>query len=149
MLDSTSRRQVLGAAVASLALPLLAKLPTAEAAADGGTWIAAGKVADLADGGYLVVEGQPIVLARTGSSVVALSTKCTHKGCAVSPVKTRAGVLKCKCHGAEFDLNGDVTRAPAKEGLPRYAVRIKEGAIEVNLGMKLAADDATGVATIG
>jgi len=121
--------------------------PRAEAAATE-TWVAAGKVADLADGAFLAPDGQQFVVSRSGKTVTALSTKCTHKSCAVSPVKTKAGTLKCKCHRAEYDLGGNVTKAPAELPLPRYPLRIKDGKIEVNTAATVAVDDKSATATI-
>jgi cytochrome b6-f complex iron-sulfur subunit len=143
--------------MAVAALPVLAKLGGEAAARAAGTdgpaapaekWVPVLKAADLADGKFAPVDGQKIVLSRSGKTVVALSTVCTHKGCEVLPQKTRDGVLKCKCHNAEYDSSGNVTKRPANQPLPRYAVRLKEGMLEVNTATKLAAGDKAGAVSV-
>lgn len=65
----------------------------------------------------------PVVLVRDGDAYRALSSECTHQGCAVS---VGMGALRCPCHGSAFDLHGNATRGPAKTPLPSYPVR-REG----------------------
>jgi isorenieratene synthase len=43
-----------------------------------------------------------------------ISLACTHQGCIVDE---KDGKYVCPCHGAEFDLEGRVTKGPAKRDL--------------------------------
>ncbi len=57
-----------------------------------------------------------IVHAQDGSFFCTSST-CTHQGC---PLGFDHGVIVCPCHGSEFDLSGQVMRAPAQQPLLTY-----------------------------
>lgn len=165
---SPSRRQVLAAAAATVTLPMLgsaigalraaqASATTAPATARGTTsapaekpgWFATTlKPADLKDKEFTAVAGHVIVLSRTDKTVVALTNKCTHKGCAINP-KAGANILTCPCHGAQFNLDGTVAKAPAKLPLDHYAIRVSaNGVIEIDPGQKLAKDDKSATITI-
>ncbi len=50
----------------------------------------------------------------------AISLTCTHQGCTVQP--QASGEFHCPCHGAVFDAQGRVVRAPTKRDLPRYRI---------------------------
>jgi Rieske Fe-S protein len=51
---------------------------------------------------------------RTGpASFVAISTVCTHQGCATD---IRGNAFECPCHGARYDTNGKVTQQPNAAG---------------------------------
>jgi Rieske Fe-S protein len=80
-------------------------------------------------------DGAPILVARTGGELVALSLQCTHEGCPVrsTPVD---GVLFCPCHGSRFDLRGNVLQGPADFALGRYetAYDAEKGRLTVLFG---------------
>lgn len=60
----------------------------------------------------------PIFLRRVnGSEFVALSTRCTHRGC---QVEAGANQLACPCHGSVFSLTGERLQGPAERPLLRY-----------------------------
>ena len=52
---------------------------------------------------------------------VALSMKCTHKGCQLKPA---GKILVCPCHGSEFSNTGKVMTPPADVDLKQYATSV-------------------------
>jgi nitrite reductase/ring-hydroxylating ferredoxin subunit len=146
-------------AAAAVVLPMAgqsarADATTAPGAGSGdGTWIKTIKPADLADKSAQAIMDDTrktqTILARDGKSVIALSPKCTHKGCTVKVVP--ATELACPCHGAEFDFSGKNTSGPHKSpatlaGLARFALRLNaDGVIEVDVSQPVdaASDKAT------
>ena len=135
-----SRRDVLKTAAAGLVL----LLPLASALADAAPeqWTAVGKPDDfvlnqpkkvaLADGSVLYVTRQ------TADTLVAVSAKCTHRGCQVGwdAADTQ---FQCPCHGAAFATTGKnlhgTQRQPDEKlpNLPSLPTRLKDGEIQVNL----------------
>jgi|SRR5690625_1788161 len=74
---------------------------------------------------------RPIYLQRLGGDeYLALSTRCTHRGCQVEP---EGGRLVCPCHGSEYTLGGTVIRGPADRDLLRFPVRVAGDRIEIEL----------------
>ena len=60
-----------------------------------------------------------VMLVRKGDRLYATTATCTHKDCVVKHVQ---GEIRCPCHGSRFDLDGDVTKGPAKSPLARLAI---------------------------
>jgi len=61
----------------------------------------------------------PVFVYKEGQHYLALHLKCTHRGCTV---EAKDNILACPCHGSRFDMNGNVTRGPAKKPLVSYPV---------------------------
>jgi len=82
-------------------------------------------LADVPDGGGLIVEGPDgqVLLVRTGDQVKAYNAACTHQGTIVeAPVD---GVATCPNHGSEFSTeDGSVKKGPATSPLAEVAVRV-------------------------
>jgi nitrite reductase/ring-hydroxylating ferredoxin subunit len=103
----------------------------------GGGSAAAGRpvaeLADLPDGGGLVLADQHVVLVREGDQVHGLSATCTHQGCTVGP--PAGGQVVCPCHGSVFDATtGDVVTGPASSPLPAVPVEVRDGAVYLSGG---------------
>jgi Rieske Fe-S protein len=65
-------------------------------------------------------DGFPILLVRQSTDTyVAISTQCTHEGCQVG--SPRGGTITCPCHGAQYDLSGNVLGGPTNTPLYKYA----------------------------
>jgi menaquinol-cytochrome c reductase iron-sulfur subunit len=56
---------------------------------------------------------------KTGHWVV-LSSICTHLKCKID-YNSNDEAFKCPCHGSMFDLDGRVSKKPAKKDLPDYS----------------------------
>jgi len=94
-----------------------------------GTSTALAQIADIPEGGGVVLEAQSVVLTRqSGDDVHAFSAICTHQGCLVSAVAN--GKITCPCHGSTFDANsGAVLGGPAPAPLPAVPVRVANGTV--------------------
>jgi cytochrome b6-f complex iron-sulfur subunit len=158
--SAPSRRQVLVAAAVTASIPILdSALGTVSSAhaADPATTPPATKeswtpteikAADLKDNEFTPAGIAGVVISRKDKIVAALSTVCTHKGCAVA-AKNGANILACPCHGAQFNLDGTVAKAPANKPLERYALRVNDkGMIEVDKTQKVARDDKSATITL-
>jgi Rieske Fe-S protein len=64
---------------------------------------------------------QIIVSRASGNQFFAVTSRCTHQACTVSPLNAALGVLPCSCHGSQFAADGTVLRGPATRSLERYA----------------------------
>lgn len=74
---------------------------------------------------------RPIFLQRLSEDeYLALSTRCTHRGCQVEP---EGGRLVCPCHGSEFRFDGEVIRGPADRDLLRLPVEVHAERIRIEL----------------
>lgn len=78
----------------------------------------------------IVVAGRPVLVVNTGEGYRAFSAVCTHLGCVVKWKKGRRQFF-CPCHGARFDLEGEVMGGPAPRPLAKLEVTEIPGTIVV------------------
>jgi 3-phenylpropionate/trans-cinnamate dioxygenase ferredoxin subunit len=85
---------------------------------------------ELADGAAkaVVVDGEPVVVARVGDEVFALRDVCSHAEVPLSEgVVESDATISCWLHGSRFDLRtGEPDEPPAWEPVPTYATRISD-----------------------
>jgi nitrite reductase/ring-hydroxylating ferredoxin subunit/uncharacterized membrane protein len=101
------------------------------AAAD---WTDALADGDLAEGSAqrVEVEGVPIMVTRQNGTLYALADRCSHRGGPLSDGEIADGCVECPWHHTKFRLeDGSVAQGPAAYPQPAYAVRTREGRIEV------------------
>jgi nitrite reductase/ring-hydroxylating ferredoxin subunit/uncharacterized membrane protein len=80
----------------------------------------------------VTVAGVPVVLARTGERVCAISATCPHAGGPLDEGTFERGVVQCPWHGSRFRLcDGRVLTGPATVDAPRYEVRVSAGRVEL------------------
>jgi Rieske Fe-S protein len=80
---------------------------------------------------YIDGASYPVYLLRDHeSTLLAVSSICTHRGCIVKSVRNG---FECPCHGSEYDLTGGVRRGPAPESLKRFRVEEKGNDIMIEL----------------
>ena len=72
----------------------------------------------------LILEDEQLYVKRDEAGISAMSTVCTHLGCAVR--KTEEGFL-CPCHGSKYTNEGKVVAGPAPRTLDWYPVRLLPG----------------------
>jgi cytochrome b6-f complex iron-sulfur subunit len=78
----------------------------------------------------VLVSGRPVLVVNTGEGYRALSAVCTHAGCIVKWKKGRRSFF-CPCHGARFDLDGNVLGGPAPRPLAKLDVEEIPGTVVV------------------
>jgi nitrite reductase/ring-hydroxylating ferredoxin subunit len=80
----------------------------------------------------VVAAGTPVLLARHGGELHALSNRCVHRGGPLHEGELGDGTVTCPWHGSSFDLrDGGLVRGPAAYPQPVWDVRVREGRIEV------------------
>jgi len=62
-------------------------------------------------------------------TIRALSSRCTHKNKALKSDGTQ---LRCPAHGSLFELDGQMTKGPAKIGLPRSKITLDGDTLRVD-----------------
>ena len=67
-----------------------------------------------------------VLVIRRGERLIALQATCTHLGCTVA-WNSSTQQVECPCHGARYDLLGQVLRGPAREPLARLRVTAGAG----------------------
>jgi len=71
------------------------------------------------------LRGKDLILLRSGEKEVkAISTVCTHLGCAVHWQKDKKQFY-CPCHAGVFDPNGKVVSGPPPRDLDSYTIDIE------------------------
>ena len=77
------------------------------------------------------ISGTPILVIKTDKGYVAYSAVCTHLGCLVEFDPAEKDI-KCPCHAASFDIEGQVTGGPPPRALPPYGVSVVQGRVYVS-----------------
>ena len=101
--------------------PDLAQPPKMVGNCPGGVFSTGRKPSQFAMNSATYFNGQDTFVCRDNGGLYALSSICTHAGC-TNDYRANSNDFHCPCHGADFSLNGDVTRGPAFSGLDHYAV---------------------------
>ena len=73
---------------------------------------------------YLVIEEGPAIADH------AISAVCPHLGCIVG-WNAAENKFICPCHGSQFDAEGNVTNGPARSGLSRVTVAVKDDQVRL------------------
>jgi nitrite reductase/ring-hydroxylating ferredoxin subunit/uncharacterized membrane protein len=97
-------------------------------------------MADLEEGKLTRVElpgstdnpGIPAVLLKQGNSIYAIGATCSHLGGPLDEGTCQNGVVTCPWHGSSFHMSGgSVVNGPAVYAQPTFAVRVRNGKIEL------------------
>lgn len=76
--------------------------------------------------------GMPVVLWREGEQIYALAATCSHLGGPLDEGTCQDGTVTCPWHGSTFQLSdGAVVRGPAVYAQPTFAIRVRNGQIEL------------------
>src|SRR6266487_1985395 len=103
---------------------------------EGGSddFVAVMNVEDLAEGQLTRVDvaGMPAVMLKQGNSIYAIGATCTHMAGPLDEGTCQDGVVTCPWHGSRFRLSdGSVVNGPAVYAEPTFAVRVRDGKIEL------------------
>lgn len=75
-----------------------------------------------------------IAVAHIEQELFAFGDECTHEGCSLAEgeLGDQEDSVICPCHGSEFDLlTGEPLEGPGEDPVPVYAVRVRDGWIEI------------------
>jgi nitrite reductase/ring-hydroxylating ferredoxin subunit len=89
---------------------------------------------ELGEGEMKKVEadGVPVLLVRRNGEIHAIAHTCSHMGGPLSEGKLEGEVVQCPWHGSRFSIrDGSVVDGPATFPQPCFAVRVRDGQIEV------------------
>ena len=98
--------------------------------------VALGALSDFPDGrGVGVeVEGRRLAVFRVGVRVWVIDDRCSHRGFPLSDGSVDQTSVRCRTHGACFDLaSGSVLRGPARRAVRTYPSEIVDGEVVVQL----------------
>ncbi|MBI3893060.1 MAG: ubiquinol-cytochrome c reductase iron-sulfur subunit [Candidatus Wallbacteria bacterium] len=79
----------------------------------------------------VMFNNKPVLVINTGDNFIALAATCPHLGCVVKWDEP-AGKIMCPCHGAAFDIRGNVLGGPAPS--PLVPVPLTKAADGIYLG---------------
>jgi nitrite reductase/ring-hydroxylating ferredoxin subunit len=80
------------------------------------------------------VEGKMIVIGLVNGEPFAMEGRCSHMGQDLSKGSKEGPVVRCKMHGAEFDLRtGEVLRNMQAKKLTTYPVSVEGDEVFVEL----------------
>jgi cytochrome b6-f complex iron-sulfur subunit len=65
-----------------------------------------------------------IIINRPDKGFIVFSRVCSHLGCLVDYNKTQNNIF-CPCHGAIFDLEGNVVSGPPPKPLQRFPLKVE------------------------
>ncbi len=99
-------------------------------------WIEVGKLEDIPPLGARVVStrhGDIAVFRNDNDEVFALLDKCPHKGGPLSQGIVHGRQVTCPLHNWGMHLDSGEAVAPDRGCVPRYPVRIEDGALYLSL----------------
>ncbi len=148
----TSRRSVLGAAVAVGAVGVVAACggggeaeppvastsgtssepSTPSTAASSAPADGAEALTSTADvpvgGGVIIADAKVVVTQPKAGEFKAFSSTCTHMSCQVTSISD--GRIACPCHGSSYSIvDGSVEGGPAPRPLPKVAIEVEGDAV--------------------
>jgi nitrite reductase/ring-hydroxylating ferredoxin subunit/uncharacterized membrane protein len=103
---------------------------------EGGSdeYVAVMNAEELAEGKLIRVDaaGIPAVLLKQGGTIYAIGAVCTHLAGPLDEGTCEDGMVTCPWHGSRFRMSdGGVVNGPAVYAEPTFAVRVRNGRIEL------------------
>jgi len=91
----------------------------------------AGKVTDFKVGEIFPLRKERTFILRTEGGFLAISAICPHLHCVVN-WNEMLKKFECPCHGAKFNLNGEVLEGPPPRPLDLYKLQLVAGNLVVD-----------------
>jgi cytochrome b6-f complex iron-sulfur subunit len=82
-------------------------------------------------GGWLLIGAAKTLVANLNGTFVALTSVCTHSGCADSWTFSNSR-FTCTCHNSIFDTAGKVLQGPATAPLQVYSTNVSGTTLTIN-----------------
>ncbi len=102
-----------------------------------GDWVRLGDAADVPPGKVrcLRLADRKVAVFNENGALLAYDDYCTHVGGPLTQGTYENGVVTCLWHGAQFRVaDGAPLTPPAGGRLRAYPLRVRDGAIEIDLG---------------
>jgi nitrite reductase/ring-hydroxylating ferredoxin subunit/Fe-S cluster biogenesis protein NfuA len=105
------------------------------ALAGGGEWLAAGRIADIPEGGIrtAALAGHQLIFSRTADAVTCFENACAHMGLPLDSGATADGLITCPHHAFQYDLASGECLTAREVALHAHAVRVIGDNVEVRL----------------
>jgi NADPH-dependent 2,4-dienoyl-CoA reductase/sulfur reductase-like enzyme/nitrite reductase/ring-hydroxylating ferredoxin subunit len=105
---------------------------------------------ELVEGAPVVgeIDGEKVVVVRSGGQVHAVSATCTHYGGPLVEGLVEGGRVHCPWHHACFDLATGKAHGPALAPIACYDVTLQNGTIRVGAKREITTAPATGPARV-
>lgn len=103
---------------------------------DGGAWIEAGRVGDIADFSALVVplgDGERAAIFRAGNKLAAISNVCAHQNGPLGEGRIVDGCVTCPWHGYQYRLEDGCAPPPYTEKLATYRLKLEGDRVLIDL----------------
>lgn len=97
------------------------------------------QVDELPSGKRIVLEVGELWVAvfNVGDKYYALEDRCTHDEGSFEEAEFDSTHVECPRHGARFDFETGKPTLPATSPVPRFAVRVEDGQVQVDLEQQL------------
>lgn len=95
-----------------------------------------GLIKDFADAPLheVTISGKQILVATAGKKYFAMGNVCTHNGCRLSGGKLEGEIVRCPCHGSQFNVKtGEAVHGPAKNPEPVFSITEENGELFVDM----------------
>ncbi|GLG01171.1 bifunctional 3-phenylpropionate/cinnamic acid dioxygenase ferredoxin subunit [Alicyclobacillus hesperidum subsp. aegles] len=99
-------------------------------------WVSIADESEIAVGDmkYFSALDVPVTVYHLEDGWYATSDVCTHQDCSLSEGEIEENEIVCWCHGGAFNIRtGEATRMPCVIPVETFAVRIREGRVEVDV----------------
>jgi nitrite reductase/ring-hydroxylating ferredoxin subunit len=77
----------------------------------------------------VTVAGRDVLVYRRGDEILAIGNECPHQAGSLSDGWVEGDIVTCPLHGWEIDLRSGACMTVPGERVPRYAVRVQDGAV--------------------